>query len=157
MDYFGNLLATCSSDGTVKVFNILEDPVKLIGTLSGYGLHGMEEPAYQHFHRHKGPVWRVAWAHPMHGTMLASCSFDGTVIIWKNEGSAWWIIWENEVHSMSGRPPANTTSQFSDHLQSILLPGRLSSMASYLRQRVLMEKCLWLLVEVSGLARAGCD
>ena len=32
---------------------------------------------------HEGPVWQVAWAHPKFGSILASCSYDGTVIIWQ--------------------------------------------------------------------------
>ena len=32
---------------------------------------------------HDGPVWMCAWAHPKFGTLLASCSFDHKVIIWK--------------------------------------------------------------------------
>lgn len=37
--------------------------------------------------RHEGPVWQVAWAHPSFGPILASCSYDGKVIIWKDTGS----------------------------------------------------------------------
>jgi len=32
---------------------------------------------------HEGPVWMVSWVHPMFGSMLASCSHDKKVIIWK--------------------------------------------------------------------------
>lgn len=35
---------------------------------------------------HEGPVWQVAWAHPKFGPILASASYDGKVIIWKNDG-----------------------------------------------------------------------
>jgi protein transport protein SEC13 len=30
---------------------------------------------------HDGPVWQVSWAHPKFGVILASCSFDGSVLI----------------------------------------------------------------------------
>jgi protein transport protein SEC13 len=30
---------------------------------------------------HEGPVWQVSWAHPKFGVILASCSFDGSVLI----------------------------------------------------------------------------
>lgn len=30
-------------------------------------------------HRHEGPVWEVAWAHPKFGNLLASCSYDRKV------------------------------------------------------------------------------
>ena len=35
---------------------------------------------------HTGVVVRVAWAHPEFGSVLASCSEDHSVIVWK-EGS----------------------------------------------------------------------
>lgn len=37
------------------------------------------------FYSHEGPVWQVAWAHPKFGSILASCSYDGSVIIWQED------------------------------------------------------------------------
>jgi protein transport protein SEC13 len=34
---------------------------------------------------HEGPVWQIAWAHPKFGSILASCSYDGTVVIWRED------------------------------------------------------------------------
>lgn len=31
---------------------------------------------------HSGSVWRLSWAHPEFGTVLATCSFDRTVSVW---------------------------------------------------------------------------
>lgn len=67
LDYYGRRIATCSSDGSVKVFDVSGEQPSLIANLEG----------------HRGPVWQIAWAHPKFGCMLASCSFDNTVIIWK--------------------------------------------------------------------------
>ena len=39
---------------------------------------------------HDGPVWQVSWAHPKFGNLLASSSYDGTVIIWKETQSNVW-------------------------------------------------------------------
>ena len=36
MDYFGKRLATCSSDRTVKIFEVSEDQQTLVATLTGY-------------------------------------------------------------------------------------------------------------------------
>ena len=52
-------------DRTVKVYNIGENNYEICATLQG----------------HQGPVWQVAWAHAKFGTILASCSFDGSVMI----------------------------------------------------------------------------
>ena len=38
---------------------------------------------------HEGPVWRVAWAHPRFGTLLASCGFDHRVAIHKQTEAGW--------------------------------------------------------------------
>lgn len=73
LDFYGKRLATCSSDRTVKVFDIVN------GTPSATG---------ETLHGHQGPVWQVAWAHPTFGDILASCSYDGKVIIWKDNGAS---------------------------------------------------------------------
>uniref|UniRef100_A0A1D1YSP1 Protein SEC13 n=1 Tax=Anthurium amnicola TaxID=1678845 RepID=A0A1D1YSP1_9ARAE len=70
MDYYGKRLATASSDNTIKIIAVTSGSSfssQHLATLSG----------------HQGPVWQVAWAHPKFGSILASCSYDGRVIIWK--------------------------------------------------------------------------
>eukprot|EP00667_Euglena_gracilis_P020254 EG_transcript_21910 len=70
IDYYGQYVASCSSDRTIKIWQIIDDATqKLVATLRG----------------HSGPVWQVAWAHPKfsHTSVLASCSYDHKVIIWK--------------------------------------------------------------------------
>ncbi|KAG8215816.1 vesicle budding-related protein [Butyriboletus roseoflavus] len=92
LDYYGKRLATCSSDRTVKVFNVVDgEPSKSGGqTLKG----------------HTGPVWQVAWAHPKFGIILASCSYDGQVLIWREQtqgssAGSWTKIKEHSLHSAS--------------------------------------------------------
>lgn len=52
--------------------------------------------------RHEGPVWQVAWAHPKHGSMLASCGYDRKVIIWQESEAGWSIFHTYEKHELSG-------------------------------------------------------
>ncbi|KAF8001554.1 protein transport protein SEC13 [Metschnikowia aff. pulcherrima] len=88
LDYYGKKLATSSSDKTIKIFDIEgTDNYKLLETLVG----------------HDGPVWQVAWAHPKFGSILASCSYDGRAIIWKEqpETQQWSIIAEHAIHQAS--------------------------------------------------------
>jgi len=66
-DYYGNRLATGSSDRLVKIFENVGDTWKHITDLKG----------------HEGPVWEVCWAHPKFGVILASCGYDRQVILWK--------------------------------------------------------------------------
>jgi protein transport protein SEC13 len=42
------------------------------------------------FTSHEGPVWQVAWAHPKFGVLLASCSYDGKVVIFKEQSLNQW-------------------------------------------------------------------
>lgn len=41
---------------------------------------------------HSGPVWSVAWSHPKFGIVLASCSFDGTVMIHRETRPREWTL-----------------------------------------------------------------
>lgn len=73
-DYYGRRLATCSSDRTIKIFEIVGDNRQHIADLQG----------------HEGPVWQVSWAHPKYGNILASCSFDHRVILWREGPDGQW-------------------------------------------------------------------
>lgn len=48
-------------------------------------------------------MWQVAWAHPMFGNILASCSYDRKVIIWKEENGSWDKMYEYTGHESSGQ------------------------------------------------------
>jgi len=85
MDYYGIQLATCSSDRTVKIFEIKNGTQRPVTTLQG----------------HEGPVWQVSWAHPKYERILASCSYDKKVIIWKEHAGQWSKIYEYADHDSS--------------------------------------------------------
>lgn len=84
MDYYGLRLATCSSDHSVKIYDVKGGTQSLVADLKG----------------HVGPVWQVAWAHPKFGNILASCSYDRKVIIWK-ENREWVKLYEYCNHDSS--------------------------------------------------------
>nr|XP_020769387.1 nucleoporin SEH1 isoform X8 [Odocoileus virginianus texanus] len=67
-DFHGRRMATCSSDQSVKVWDKSE---------SG------EWHCTASWKTHSGSVWRVTWAHPEFGQVLASCSFDRTAAVWE--------------------------------------------------------------------------
>jgi len=85
MDYYGIQLATCSSDRTVRIFEIKNGVQRPVATLQG----------------HEGPVWQVSWAHPKYERILASCSYDKKVIIWKEQAGQWSKIFEYADHESS--------------------------------------------------------
>lgn len=84
LDYYGLHLATCSSDHSVKIYDIKNGTQTLISDLRG----------------HYGPVWQIGWAHPKFGNLLASCSYDRKVIIWK-ETAGWNKLYEYSGHDSS--------------------------------------------------------
>jgi protein transport protein SEC13 len=52
---------------------------------------------------HEGPVWGVQWAHPKFGSLLASCSYDRKVFVWKETATNTWTkIYEYADHESSG-------------------------------------------------------
>ncbi|KAJ9112603.1 hypothetical protein QFC19_000623 [Naganishia cerealis] len=68
-DYYGTRLATASADQRIKVWR--KDPVK--------GAWELEDE----WKAHDAPVLQLAWAHPEHSNLLASCSYDRSVRIWE--------------------------------------------------------------------------
>ncbi|KAJ8604767.1 hypothetical protein CTAYLR_001005 [Chrysophaeum taylorii] len=89
-DYYARKLATASSDRTVKVWSIEGETNSLSATLTG----------------HDGPVWEVAWAHPSWGVVLASCSYDGSVIVFREEAPGRWLV----VHKWSASSASSINS-----------------------------------------------
>lgn len=82
-DFYGNQLATCSSDQKIKIWQ------KVALQNSGAN-NGEDDPSYKWECKqilaqgHTGAVWRITWADPEYGEngILASCGYDKQVIIW---------------------------------------------------------------------------
>lgn len=85
LDYYGRRLATCSSDRTIKIFEVEGESHRLTETLKG----------------HEGAVWCVAWAHPKYGNILASSGYDGKVLIWREQAGSWQRIFDFALHKAS--------------------------------------------------------
>ncbi|KAI6683747.1 hypothetical protein NL676_029660 [Syzygium grande] len=53
---------------------------------------------------HQGPVWQISWAHPKFGSLLASCSYDGRVIVWREGNPNEWTqvhVFEEHISSVN--------------------------------------------------------
>jgi len=87
LDYYSRKLATCSSDRTIKIFEVVENSTPtLLSELKG----------------HEGPVWQISWAHPKFGVMLASCSYDRRACVWKETSpNSWNKVYEYDKHEAS--------------------------------------------------------
>lgn len=81
-NFYGTRLATASSDHRVKIFDLTSHPSRQIDELSG----------------HEGPVWQIDWSHPEFDNLLASCSYDRKVIIWKEVNGRWLKLYEHKDH-----------------------------------------------------------
>ncbi|XP_059090181.1 protein SEC13 homolog [Tigriopus californicus] len=96
MDYYGRKLATCSSDRSVKIFEMSENGVQtLVADLKG----------------HEGPVWQVGWANPKYGTILASCSYDRKVILWREDSPGRW----NRLYEYTGHDSSVNSVSWAPH------------------------------------------
>mmetsp|Transcript_8172 Transcript_8172/g.13578 ORF Transcript_8172/g.13578 Transcript_8172/m.13578 type:complete len:273 (-) Transcript_8172:1027-1845(-) len=69
-DYYGKRFATCSSDKHIKIWTLDEEK----GSWSSFD-----------FKAHQNSVWRLSWANPEYGQLLASCSEDGTICLWEEQ------------------------------------------------------------------------
>jgi len=111
LDYYGKRMATCSSDRTIKIFEIGPSTPTQTAELRG----------------HEGPVWQVAWAHPKFGNMLASASYDRKVIIWKETTkNKWTIFYEYTGHRLSVNSIAWAPHEFGPMLAAGSSDGRIS-------------------------------
>lgn len=88
LDYYGKKLATCSSDRTIRVYDVQQDTGQRVQVAELKG--------------HDGPVWQVAWAHPQFGVLLASCSYDRKVCVWKEQAPNHWVrVYLYDSHASS--------------------------------------------------------
>lgn len=86
LDYYGQRVAAASADGTVYIWDVSDGQQKAAGQLKG----------------HEGPVWKVCWAHPKFGSVVASCGYDMKVIVWKEvQTCQWQIAHMDSSHSAS--------------------------------------------------------
>jgi len=69
-DFFGKRIATCSSDHIIRIYS-KNDKGNWVKTTS--------------FEAHDGIIWKVKWAHPDYGSIIATCSADKTVMIWEEK------------------------------------------------------------------------
>ena len=111
LDYYGRRLATCSSDRTIKIFDVGQPGTgstgangnntvgTAIGASGGHG-HGQQH-LIDTLRGHDGPVWQLSWAHPKFGTILASSGYDGKVIVWREQGGQWSNLVEHALHTAS--------------------------------------------------------
>lgn len=66
-DYHGKRMATSSCDQLVKIWDLVNGEWRCSAS----------------WKCHTGVIWRVTWAHPEFGQVIATCSYDRTTAIWE--------------------------------------------------------------------------
>jgi len=133
-DYYSKYLASCSSDRTVKIYELKDNKYTFVTDLKG----------------HQGPVWQVSWAHPRFGVVLASCSYDRTVIIWKQVSeNEWQKIYQYEGHELSVNGIEFAPHEFGLKLACASSDGSVSIL-SY-------KDGKWDAVKISAHKKFGCN
>jgi len=92
-DFYGQRMATCSSDQTVKVFDLSGKVGPDLFFFLFHNTHDVPKDETgknvwnknDEFKAHDASVLRVAWAHPEFGQVLATCSVDRIVRIWEEQ------------------------------------------------------------------------
>jgi len=67
-DFYGKRMATCSTDQVIKIWNMADD--------GKWSMSGKIKS-------HQGSVWKVTWAHPEFGSILATCAFDKACTVYE--------------------------------------------------------------------------
>jgi len=106
------LLNPINTDRTVKIYNVSGSSYEHTATLQG----------------HSGPVWQVSWAHPKFGVLLASCGFDGSVLIHRETQPRQWTLLYNaqQLHSSSVNGLAFAPHEFGLWLAAASSDGKVS-------------------------------
>ncbi|XP_035225824.1 nucleoporin SEH1-like, partial [Stegodyphus dumicola] len=106
-DFYGERLATCSSDQTVKIWDLGEDK---------------QWHCTASWKTHCGSVWKVTWAHPEFGQIIATCSFDRTVAVWEELGPEGSVgeksqsQWVKKISLVDSRTPVTDVKFAPKHL-----------------------------------------
>lgn len=153
LDYYGTKLATSSSDRTVKVYDVISTGYTHTATLQG----------------HTGPVWEVAWSHPKFGTLLASCSFDGSVMIHRETRPREWTLIHHarNLHNSSVNSVKFAPHEYGLKVVAASSDGRVSILShttndewtvQYIQDNALGVNAVdWSPYPLNRLVTAGCD
>ena len=148
-DWFGDRLATCSSDQRIRIFQRTTPTNQQQQTppSASFPFHNIAE-----LRGHTGSIHRLSFAHPEYGTLLASCSSDRTVILHEQvkehsgaDGSSGWV-WKQRVRLNDSRVSVVDCKFAPPHLGLQLATLSLDGRLRIYESRDLMNLAVWGLV-----------
>mmetsp|Transcript_24116 Transcript_24116/g.33064 ORF Transcript_24116/g.33064 Transcript_24116/m.33064 type:complete len:335 (-) Transcript_24116:88-1092(-) len=83
-DFYGKRFATCSSDKHIKIWTI-DNSTQSREKQTAHVWQNIDISR-----AHQDSIWRLSWANPEFGEIIASCSEDGTVCIWEEQELSKW-------------------------------------------------------------------
>ena len=94
-DYYGKRFATCSSDKHIKIWTLNTNPTSNTVNPSNNVNYSTTTSntesnlwvSYDIPRAHQNSIWRLCWANPEYGQLLASCSEDNTICLWEEQES----------------------------------------------------------------------
>ncbi|KAL7532818.1 hypothetical protein ACHAXR_004871 [Thalassiosira sp. AJA248-18] len=105
LDYYGTKLATSSSGHSFPILLLFlseqtKHKKKLISTIiyytdrtiKVYDVSGNSYSPNATLTGHSGPIYQLSWSHPKYGSILASASFDSSVLIHRESRPGEWIL-----------------------------------------------------------------
>uniref|UniRef100_M4BR10 Anaphase-promoting complex subunit 4 WD40 domain-containing protein n=1 Tax=Hyaloperonospora arabidopsidis (strain Emoy2) TaxID=559515 RepID=M4BR10_HYAAE len=150
LDYYGKRLATCSSDRTLRVYDVsqtfaVSNRDSHESLTAANSRDHVQQPTPLHLLQHVvrladdsvAPIHRVAWAHPKFGAVLALAAQDGKVYIYREElvqqgaaGTAnvteWRLKHVHEFHSLAVLSVAWAPYEYGLSLASASADGQVS-------------------------------
>lgn len=70
-DWFGKRIAIVTKNQRISIYKLVNDKW---------------EKEYDELDtKHNGPIWKIKWAHPSFGNIIATCSYDKTIAIWEEK------------------------------------------------------------------------
>lgn len=144
-DWYGQRLATCSSDARIRVWEWAGGRWQSTGEMKA----------------HSGSVLRLSWAHPEFGTVLASCSSDRMVHVWEEavEGRSGARQWKKQARLVDSRDAVSAVAFAPRHLGLKLATCSLDGRVRIYESADVQNLSVWPLTEeidvMGGSAAAG--
>ena len=150
-DLYGRRLAACCSSGAVRVYESADGSPTTAWVPRGEG-----------FNPGAGAVWRVAWAHPEFGNVVAVCGAATTMSVWEEQeapDSAGAVVsrWQRRAELGDARAQVNDVEFAPRHLGLRLASGAQDALVRIYEVSDVMSITHWPLTDEFRGAESAAD